>query len=68
MDLDSIVAYVEKLGELKTDKVEPTSHVLPLTNVFRKDKSRKQDIREEVLKHAPLRENDYFKVPKVIEE
>ncbi len=67
-DLESILAYVEQLNAVPTDKVEPTSHVLNLENVFREDKVRPSDIREEVLKHAPRREGNFFKVPKVIDQ
>jgi len=66
-DLNAILAYVEQLQELNTQKVEPTSHVLPLENVFRKDLTKPVQIREQVFKHAPKREGKFFKVPKVIE-
>ncbi len=66
-DLESILAYVDQLKELNTESVPPTSHVLPLENVFRKDEVRKTDIRDAVLDHAPKRESNFFKVPKIIE-
>lgn len=67
-DLESILAYVDELKAVPTDHVEPTSHVLNLENVFREDGVKPCDIREEVLKHAPHREGNFFKVPKVIEQ
>ena len=67
-DLESILAYVEQLKSVPTDSVEPTSHVLNLENVFRTDEIRPSDIREEILKHAPKREGNFFKVPKVIDQ
>ena len=67
-DLESILAYVEQLKSVPTDSVEPTSHVLNLENVYRADEVRPSDIREEILKHAPRREGNFFKVPKVIEQ
>ena len=67
-DLESILAYVEQLKSVPTDHVEPTSHVLNLENVFRPDEVRPCDIREDVLKHAPHREGNFFKVPKIIEQ
>lgn len=67
-DLESILEYVAQLNELDTDKVQPTSHVLNLENVFRKDVARKSEVRDAVLKHAPKVEGKFFKVPKVIEE
>ena len=66
-DLQSILGYVDQLRELNTDKVEPTSHVLKIENVFRPDKVNPAQISEDVLKHAPKREGNFFKVPKVIE-
>ena len=66
-DLENILSYVSQLEELKTDVTRPTTHVLALENVFRKDKVQASDIREPVLKYAPKREGNFFKVPKVIE-
>ena len=67
-DLQSILKYVHKLDSLDVDHVEPTSHVLELENVYRPDEVRDCDIRDEVLKHAPLSEGAFFKVPKVVEK
>ena len=67
-DLESILVYVEQLKSVPTDSVEPTSHVLNLENVYRADEVRPSDVREAVLKHAPRREGNFFKVPKVIEQ
>lgn len=67
-DLESILAYVEQLKQVPTDKIEPTSHVLNLENVFRPDEVRPTDVREDILKHAPHREGNFFKVPKIIEQ
>ena len=67
-DLESILAYVEQLKSVPTDHVEPTSHVLNLENVFREDRVHPTEVRDEVLKHAPQREGNFFKVPKVIDQ
>ncbi len=65
--LGSILMYFEKLKELDTKDVPPTFHVIPLTNVFREDKTF-QSLRKEVsLRGAPEKEGSYFRVPKVIE-
>jgi aspartyl-tRNA(Asn)/glutamyl-tRNA(Gln) amidotransferase subunit C len=64
--LAQIVSYVEKLNELDTDDVEPTSHVLDLKNVFREDKVDNWLTQEEVLRNAPAEKHGYFSVPKVI--
>jgi len=65
--LDQILKYVDKLNELDTKKVKPTSHVLPLKNVFREDKVGKSLKVEKVLENAPEKAKGFFKVPKVIE-
>ncbi len=67
-EIESILAYVEQLKKVPTDHVEATSHVLNLENVFREDKIKPCEVREAVLKHAPHREGNFFKVPKVIEQ
>lgn len=66
-DLNAILAYVDQLQGLNTEKVEPTSHVLPIENVFRKDFAKPAQIRDKALEHAPKHEGKFFKVPKVIE-
>ena len=65
--LDQILKYVDKLNELDTEKVKPTSHVLPLKNVFREDKIWKSLKIEKVLENAPEKVKGFFKVPKIIE-
>jgi len=65
--LDQILKYIDKLNELDTKKVKPTSHVLSLKNVFREDKVGKSLKVEKVLENAPEKIKGFFKVPKVIE-
>jgi len=65
--LDQILKYVNKLNELDTKKVKPTSHVFSLKNVFREDKVGKSLKVEKVLENAPEKAKGFFKVPKVIE-
>lgn len=65
--LSNILTYIEKLKELDTSKVEPTSHVLPINNIFREDEVRPSLPREEILKNAPDRTEEFFRVPKIIE-
>ena len=66
--LNRILEYMEKLNELDTSKVEPLSHVIPLTNVFREDKVKPSLSVSDVLKNAPAKTDKFFKVPKVIEQ
>jgi aspartyl-tRNA(Asn)/glutamyl-tRNA(Gln) amidotransferase subunit C len=64
--LNGILDYVEKLNELDTENVEPLSHPVANTNVFREDKLKESVPTEEALKNAPQKDEKYFKVPKVI--
>jgi len=66
--LSEILEYVEKLNQLDTDNVEPLAHCLPVNNVFGKDEPKKSLDLEQALKNAPQRENEYFKVPKILDE
>ncbi len=65
--LSDILTYVEKLSELNTNDVEPTSHILPVKNVLREDEIGEALEREKVLGNAPDRTKEFFRVPKVIE-
>lgn len=65
--LNAILKYAEKLNELDTDHVEPTSHPMPLVNVMREDAVRPSWPIESVLKNAPDEEDGQFKVPAVLE-
>lgn len=66
--LNTILAYVEQLNKLDTSNVEPLSHVINLENVLRKDEVKEGLSTEEVLKNAPSRTEQFFKVPKVIKD
>ena len=65
--LSNILTYVEKLNQLDTKNVEPTSHVLTLSNVFREDRARPCLPVEKALENAPDSEGPFFRVPKIIE-
>ena len=65
-DLNSILGMVEKLDELDTSDVEPLIHISEAVNVFREDEVGNQLDRSEALKNAPKKDEQYFKVPKVI--
>lgn len=66
--MNEILAYIDKLNELNTDGVEPLSHPVENTNVFRNDEKKKSIERDEALKNAPDSNEEYFKVPKVINQ
>lgn len=65
--LSRILDYVDKLNEVNTEGVEPTSHVLSLNNVFREDIVKSSLSREEALRNAPDSTDKFFRVPKIIE-
>ena len=65
--LDEILAYVQQLQAVPTEGIEPTSHVLPLSNVLRKDEPRPSLSQQAVLALAPASQKPFVKVPKVIE-
>ena len=65
--LDEILQYVQRLQAVDTEHIEPTSHVLPLSNVLRKDEPRPSLSQEVVASLAPAKHPPFVKVPKVIE-
>ncbi len=64
--LNQILEYVEKLNELDTENVKPLSHPVEGSNVFREDKVKASVNRDDALKNAPDKNEEFFKVPKVI--
>jgi aspartyl-tRNA(Asn)/glutamyl-tRNA(Gln) amidotransferase subunit C len=65
--LDNILHYVEKLNELDTAGIEPTSHVISISNVTREDTLRPSLAREDALMNAPDKTDTFYRVPKIIE-
>lgn len=65
--LEQIVEYVEKIGELDVSDIEPTSHAHPVQNVFREDVVKDSLAREDVMANAPEQTDEQFKVPKIVE-
>ncbi|MCA1022121.1 Asp-tRNA(Asn)/Glu-tRNA(Gln) amidotransferase subunit GatC [Halobacillus litoralis] len=65
--LDDIITYAEQLNELDTTGVEPTTHVLDLKNVMRKDEPKKWITQDDALKNAPDKQDGQFKVPSILE-
>ena len=66
-DLNSIFDFIEKLNELNTDKVEPLTSVAETTLKLRTDEVKSKDIRDQILKNSPDKNEDFFVVPKVVE-
>ncbi len=65
--MEQILTYMEQLNRLDTTGVEPTSHAIPVYNVFREDEVKPSIAQEEVLAIAPDEEDGHFKVPRIIE-
>lgn len=66
-ELNSILAFVEQLGELDTDGIEPMTSVTPMKLPLRPDVVTDGHYPERVLANAPLAEDGFFAVPKVVE-
>jgi aspartyl-tRNA(Asn)/glutamyl-tRNA(Gln) amidotransferase subunit C len=65
--MNAILSYVDKLSELNTDGIIPTSHAVPMENSFRSDETYPSLGTENALANAPEKVDGFFKVPKVIE-
>ena len=64
--IDEILGYIEKLNQVDTAGIKPTSHAIFLTNAFRDDKQREHLDRDRALANAPEREDGCFVVPKIV--
>ena len=64
--IDEILGYIEKLNQVDTQNIKPTSHAIFLTNAFREDQERGHIERELALANAPEKEDGSFIVPKVV--
>jgi aspartyl-tRNA(Asn)/glutamyl-tRNA(Gln) amidotransferase subunit C len=65
-DLQQMIGFIDKLNELDTTGVEPLLHMSENVNVLREDEVSGTISREEAFKNAPLHDEQFFKVPKVI--
>ena len=65
-DLQQMISFVEKLNEVDTTNVEPLLHMTEAVNIYREDVVQGSMPKSEALQNAPLTDNNYFKVPKVI--
>ncbi len=65
--MDAILDYVEKLKELDTDGIVPTSHAVPMENAFREDAVKDSIGVDKALSNAPESGDGCFRVPRVIE-
>ena len=66
--LDVILGAVARVGEVAADEIPPTSHAVPLQNVFRADERRPGLTQEQALACAPAAEDGRFRVPQILGE
>lgn len=64
--LDRILSYIDKLNELDTSAVAPTTHAIAMVNAFREDELGASLPRAEALANGPLQNGEAFVVPKII--
>ena len=64
--IEKILDYVNQLEKIDTTGVACTTRAIEVINVLRSDANNKFEDRDELLNLAPDRENDFFKVPKII--
>lgn len=67
-ELSVILDAVARVQEVAGEDVPPTSHPLPITNVFRSDENRPSLTPEQALSGAPAQEEQRFKVPQILGE
>jgi aspartyl-tRNA(Asn)/glutamyl-tRNA(Gln) amidotransferase subunit C len=65
--LGTVLKYIEKLNELNTDDVEPTAHVLGLSNVFRDDEPAEKPLADhDLISDSPAHNKGHYEVPLII--
>jgi len=67
-DMQKMIAFVEKLQEVDTTGVEPVQHMGDAVNILREDELKGSISREEALLNSPVKDDEFFKVPKVIKK
>jgi aspartyl-tRNA(Asn)/glutamyl-tRNA(Gln) amidotransferase subunit C len=66
-DLSSIVKFIDRLQEINTEEIEPTSNSLDQNLILREDIAININTSDEVLENAPEKDLNFYSVPKVIE-
>lgn len=66
-ELNAILGFVAQLGQVNVDGIEAMTSVMPMTMKKRQDVVTDGNDAERILKNAPVREDNYFVVPKVVE-
>ena len=63
--LGAILEYAQQMNEIDTTGVEPMAHAIPVVNVMREDVPEYRQTKEELMANAPVKENGFFRVPKI---
>ena len=66
--LENILGYIKQLEKIDTENIPCTTRAIEVVNVLRKDEKKDYENSEKLLDLAPSRENQFFKVPKIISE
>ncbi|GHA12440.1 aspartyl/glutamyl-tRNA(Asn/Gln) amidotransferase subunit C [Devosia pacifica] len=66
-ELNAILGFVEQLGEVDVEGVEPMTSVMPMSLRLRQDKVTDGGYAERIAANSPLSEDNFFMVPKVVE-
>ena len=66
--LEKILDYIKQLEKINTDDVACTTRAIEVVNIFRKDEKKNYENSKYLLDLAPSRENNFFKVPKIIND
>jgi aspartyl-tRNA(Asn)/glutamyl-tRNA(Gln) amidotransferase subunit C len=66
-ELNAILAFVEQLGEVNVEGVEPMTSVTPMAMKMRDDKVTDGGMADDIVANAPAQEHHFFVVPKVVE-
>ena len=66
--LSGILGAIDRLQEVDTDHIPPTTQVVEVVNQLREDEPRPGFTQEEALSNAPAAENGFFRVPSIQEE
>lgn len=66
--MKAVLHHIEQLNALDTEKIEPTSHATHIVSPFREDAPQSFEGASKILKNAPRSFEQFFEVPKVIDE
>ncbi|HRD52276.1 MAG TPA: Asp-tRNA(Asn)/Glu-tRNA(Gln) amidotransferase subunit GatC [Flavobacteriales bacterium] len=67
-DMEKVLTFVEKLNEVDTTGVEPLIFMTDEADVLRDDVAETTITKKEALMNAPVKDSDYFKVPRVVDK